>query len=398
MTHEFFATTAKGMEPFLADELRSLGAPAADVKETRAGVSFRGELRLAYKVCLWSRIANRVLLPLKTFPAPDPAKLYGGVKSIRWSEHLDAKRTLAVDFASSRSQITHTHFGALKVKDAIVDQLRSTLGERPNVDPSRPDVRVNVHLNADVATVSIDLSGDSLHKRGYRAPGGAEPGPRAPGTSHAPASLKENLAAAILMAAGWPKHARENPDAAFLDPMCGSGTLPIEAAMMAANRAPGLRREYHGFVGWVPHAAGVWKELLEEARDLEIRDKKKLPRIEGTDRDFRAVRTALANVERAGFTGRVHIEKREFSDSKPSASQGLIVLNPPYGERLGEIEELMPVYEGMGDIFKQRFKGWDGAVFTGSPELSKVIGLRAARRVVFYNGAIECRLFTYELY
>lgn len=379
----FFATTAKGMEPLLARELARLGAQ--DVQAGRAGASFLGTLETAYRACLWSRIANRILLPLKTFSAPTPEKLYGGVKSIRWSDHLTPQETLAVDFSSSQSQITHTHFGALKVKDAIVDQLRSTQGERPSVDPIRPDLRINVYVLKDEATLSLDLSGDSLHRRGYREEGAFAP-------------LKENLAAALLMTAGWGEGEPPLFPPAFLDPMCGSGTLPIEAAMIAANMAPGLHRKYYGFSGWLGHVPKLWERLLKEAREAVITDRKRLPKIVGYDGDFRVVRIALENVERAGVRGLVHIEKRDFSHCEPIAESGLIMLNPPYGERLGEVEELKPLYKEIGDAFKQRFRGWKGFVFTGSPDLSKTVGLKASRRHVLYNGAIECRLLEYELY
>ncbi|HAR43316.1 MAG TPA: 23S rRNA (guanine(2445)-N(2))/(guanine(2069)-N(7))-methyltransferase, partial [Bdellovibrionales bacterium] len=198
--YEFFATTAKGIEPLLSAELAQMGA--TQVEPARAGAKFRGSLATAYRACLWSRTANRVLLPVKSFPAPNPEKLYGGVKSIRWSDHISSKGTLAVDFASNESQITHTHFGALKVKDAIVDQLRSTEGERPSIDTTIPDVRVNAYLHKDIATVNIDLSGESLHRRGYRQQGVFAP-------------LKENLAAAILAITGWKDPSEET---CFLDP------------------------------------------------------------------------------------------------------------------------------------------------------------------------------------
>ena len=383
--HSFFAATAKGMEGLVQEELLSFGAK--DVVQTRAGVSFKGTLEVAYRACLWSRVANRILLPLKTFNASTPEKLYGGVKSIKWSDHISPQNTLAVDFNSTLSQITHTHFGALKVKDAVVDQLRSVLGERPNVDPVRPDLRINVYVLSDEATVSLDLSGDSLHKRAYREQGALAP-------------LKENLAAAILMMAGWPKLVKDVPpqELSLLDPMCGSGTIPIEAAMMAANRAPGLKRDYFGFLGWQGHVPLVWKRLLQEAEELEIKDRKKLPRIVGYDEDFRVIPIALKNVDLAGLTGRVHIEKRGFDQAEKISERGICVINPPYGERLGEVEDLKPLYKQMGDTFKQKFKGWEGYIFTGSPELSKSIGLKAARRFILFNGAIECRLFKYELY
>jgi 23S rRNA (guanine2445-N2)-methyltransferase / 23S rRNA (guanine2069-N7)-methyltransferase len=358
-----------------------------EIRPTRAGASFEGPLETAYRACLWSRLANRVLLPLAEFPAPDERKLYGGVKSIRWSDHVDPGRTIAVDFASSRSKLAHTHFGALKTKDAIVDQLRSVRGFRPDVNPERPDIRVNVHVQEDQATVSLDLSGESLHRRGYRE-----------ACEQTSAPLKENLAAAILLSAGWSGDPSSGQGGAFLDPMCGSGTLPIEAAMISADRAPGLLRAHFGFLGWPGHVPALWKRLLEEARGREIREKRRLPRIVGTDRDSRAVAGALAAVERAGLTGRVHIEKKEFSESRPPAERGLVVLNPPYGERLGEEKELEALYQQIGDVFKQRFKGWEGAVFTGNPNLAKKIGLKASRRIVLFNGAIECRLLRYELF
>ncbi len=379
--YKFFATTAKGMEALLADELRSLGAQ--QLQQARAGVHFEGSLEVAYRACLWSRVANRVLLPLKTFLAPDPGKLYGGVKSIRWTDHMSADETLAVDFSSSRSAITHTHFGALKVKDAIVDQFRSVTGARPSVSVFQPDIRVNVYLHENEATVSLDLSGESLHLRGYR-----EDGARAP--------LKENLAAAILLLADWPKAASEG--AALMDPMCGSGTLLIEAALMAAHRAPGLGRRHYGFIGWKKHDPSLWERLLAEARAKEITDPKRLPRIVGYDSDFRAVRAALANVERAGLRGRVHVEKRDVSLLEPVQDRGILVVNPPYGERLGEIEELKPLHKSLGDLLKKRFAGWNAFVLTGNPELAQAIGLKPSRRHVLFNGAIECRLLKYELF
>jgi len=383
---QFFASTAKGMEDLLFNELTDLGCER--VEKTRAGVAFQGSLETAYRACLWSRIANRVLLPLKTFPAPDPEKLYAGAKSIRWSEHFTPEQTFAVDFATNKSQITHSQYGALKTKDAIVDQFRSIGGVRPSIDTQKPDVRVNVYLLEDQATISIDLSGDSLHKRGYREEGTAAP-------------LKENLAAAILMLAEWPRIAKEG--GSFLDPMCGSGTLPLEAAMMAADRAPGLDRTYYGFLKWAKHDTTMWRRLVQEAMDREITDVSKLPKIVGYDRDFRAVNAAIANVERAELRQIVHIEKKDLIDAEPPTGQntdkpGLILMNPPYGERMGDVEELKPLYKSIGDSFKKKFKGWNGYVFTGSSELAKHVGLKASRRFVLYNGALECRLLKYELY
>ncbi len=386
---DLFATSAKGLEELLAEELRQVGAES--VKVVRAGVSFRGPLAVAYRACLESRVASRVLLPLKKFPAPTPEKLYGGTKSIRWSDHLGARQTLAVDFTSVRSDLTHTHFGALKVKDAIVDQLRSVHGERPSIDVMDPDVRVHVHLQDNVAEVSIDLSGQSLHKRGYR-------------DQTVPAPLKENLAAALLLLAKWPERAAQKTP--FLDPMCGSGTILIEAALIATRTAPGLFRRRFGFEGWKKHDPGLWHRVKAEAQAKIIRDPKALPRMTGTDQDVRAVRASLVHIEQAGLHGLVHVERREFSESAPfkdelpegQSPKGIMVFNPPYGERLGEIEELKPLYASVGNVLKQRFTGWESYLLTSAPDLAKAVRLEPSRKFVVFNGAIECRLLRYDVF
>ncbi len=385
----FFATTPKGMEHLLEKELRAFGLK--DLKTTRAGIEFEGTIADAYHVNLWSRTANRVLFPLKTFDCPDEAKLYGGVKSIRWSDHLDTGKTLAVDFSSTKSAITHTRFGALKTKDAIVDQFRSVTGERPSVDPARPSVRINVYVLENRATVSIDLSGDSLHMRGYRTEGASAP-------------LKENLAAALLLAMEWPEMVAaaraENRihDLTFLDPMCGSGTLLIEAAAIAANRAPGALRRYWGFQGWKQHDRAGWQNLLSAAQKGEITDPKNLPRIAGGDLDPHVLHDARGNAKNAGYLDWIQITKKEAREWKTPSTHGLLLVNPPYGERIGELEELKVVHKGMGDMFKQQFKGWSAGIFTGSPELMKSVGLKTSRKHVFFNGAMECRLLAYQLY
>ncbi|MEK7717047.1 MAG: bifunctional 23S rRNA (guanine(2069)-N(7))-methyltransferase RlmK/23S rRNA (guanine(2445)-N(2))-methyltransferase RlmL [Pseudomonadota bacterium] len=378
---KFFATCPKGIEPLLADELRALAAEG--VRETRAGVTFEGTLATAYRACLWSRLANRILLPLKSFPAPSPEALYEGVQTIAWKEHLAPEGTLAVDFTTSQSAITHSHYGALKVKDAIVDQLREEFGARPSVDTAQPDVRVNVYLLRDEATISLDLSGESLHRRGYRAQ-----------TVEAP--LKENLAAAILMRAHWPDIAREG--GALVDLMCGSGTLLIEGALIAADAAPGLARQYFGFLNWKQHDAAIWSELTEEAHNRREAGLEKLPPIHGYDHDPLAIRSARDNLKRAGLGNLVAVERRELSACAPEAAQtGLVVANPPYGERLGEAGDMPALYAELGAQLKTCFPGWHAAVFTGNPELGKVMGLRAIKMHTLYNGAIECKLLHFDI-
>ncbi len=384
-THlQLFATVPKGLEQLLAEELRRLGA--AQAAETVAGVRFEGSLELAYRACLWSRLASRILLPLTSFAAATPEELYAGVQSVVWREHLEPSGTLAVDCNLSRSQITHSHFAALKVKDAVVDQFRSSGGVRPSVEVTAPDVRVNLYVHRDQATLSLDLSGQSLHRRGYREEGALAP-------------LKENLAAAILLRAGWPETAAAG--GALVDPMCGSGTLPLEAALMAADIAPGLQRSYYGFTGWKGHDPGLWQALLEEAGERRAAGLEKLPVIVGYDADHRAVRAAWANAEKAGLQAHVHFEKREVAALEPPGGKGLrpglVVANPPYGERLGEVKELMSLYAGLGERLKNQFSGWRAAVFTGNPELGKRLGIRARRMHTLFNGALECKLLHFEL-
>jgi 23S rRNA (guanine2445-N2)-methyltransferase / 23S rRNA (guanine2069-N7)-methyltransferase len=388
----YFVTAAKGLEEALLEEIRSFlpSDSQSKVNLGRGGVLLQGELEDAYRVCLYSRIANRVLLPIARFEAPTPEKLYGGAKAIRWRDHVTPDRTIAVDFSSSHSQITHTQYGALKVKDAICDQLRSVLGERPSVDVSDPDVRINVYVHQDFAQVAIDLSGRSLHQRGYRVD-----------TMEAP--IKENLAAALLWFADWRKVAEKG--GAFLDPLCGSGTLAIEAAEIALDRAPGLRRKKFGFSRWLGHDSALWDRLVEEAKvraqEGEARAKKNLAPIWATDRDSRAVAHTISNVEQAGLRSFIHVEKRDALEATPppgASSGGIIVTNPPYGERLGEVDHLKGLYEGLGDAFKKQFAGWTAYVLTSEPALAKSVGLQPGRKFVVYNGALECRLLKYELF
>jgi 23S rRNA (guanine2445-N2)-methyltransferase / 23S rRNA (guanine2069-N7)-methyltransferase len=379
-TYSFFATVPLGLEPLLAEELRRLGMP--ECRERKAGVAFGGGLEHAYRACLWSRLANRVLLKLAEFPAATPDALYAGMEAIDWAEHMAPDHALAVDFAAQRSHIQHTQYGAQKTKDAIVDQFRALCGVRPSVRLERPDIRVNVYLDRDVASVSLDLSGESLHKRGYRLEGGAAP-------------LKENLAAAILMRAGWPEIARA--DGELLDPMCGSGTLLIEAAWMAADVAPGLLREHWGFLGWKRHDAASWSRLVEEAKMRREAGLARSLSIRGHDVDRRAVHIALGNIERAGLRGRLHVERKPLADVTPRKPAGLLVVNPPYGERLGEQSTLVPLYTELGEVLRTRFVGWRASVFTGNPELAFRLGIRATKFYRLFNGALECRLFNFEV-
>jgi len=378
MTHNFFATTPKALEDILTTELRTLGV--TQLKATTAGVAFSGNLETAYRVCLWSRVANRVLLQLSKFEVRSQNDLYAAVQKINWFEHFNAEDTFAVSFSSKNSTvITNSHFGALKVKDAIVDQMRAKFGVRPSINTERPHIRINVHLNGENAELSLDLSGESLHRRGYR-------------DVSIEAPMKENLAAAMLLRCGWAKMAAEGKS--LLDPMCGSGTLLLEGAMIAADCAPALGRDYFGFLGWKKHDKECWQNLRRDAEWRKIVGMKKLPMIIGFDKNKNTVNTALAHVANAGFQGKIHIERRDILDAKPPESwtAGLVVCNPPYGERLGDEAETAILYEQFGQTLKNNFTGWQAALIISNPELGFRLGIRSQKPITLFNGALECRL------
>ena len=378
-----FITAALGLEPLLVEELTNLGL--IEVKLERAGVSCHGSLADAYRICMWSRLASRVLWPLAQFAAADPDQLYAGVQSVDWSEHMDADSTLAIDCATSKSQITHSRYAEQKTKDAIVDQFRVRTGGRPSVSLERPDVRVNLYLYQDQASLSLDLSGESLHRRGYRIDG-----------VHAP--LKENLAAGMLLRCGWPQICASG--GGLVDPLCGSGTLPLEAALMATNTAPGLLRTYYGFWGWKQHDGVVWQEVRQAADEAHLRGVAalKVP-IVGYDADPRAIRAAWDHARQAGMDKLIHFERRRLKEFVPPSGvrTGLFIANPPYGERLGNSTELAPLYNQLGQIMAQQCQGWHAGVITSEQELGRAIGLRAGKINVLYNGALKCQLLQFDL-
>jgi 23S rRNA (guanine2445-N2)-methyltransferase / 23S rRNA (guanine2069-N7)-methyltransferase len=376
-----FASCPPGVADLTAAELRGCGA--THTRELKLGVLFEGTLETAYRACLWSRTASRILMPLANFPAGTPEALYDGVAAVDWTQHIAASGTLAIEFGGSSAGIKHTHFGALKTKDAIVDQLRERSGQRPSVELERPDVRLDVRLDRERATLSLDLSGDSLHRRAYRARGVAAP-------------LKENLAAAVLLRSGWPAIAETGE---LVDPMCGSGTLVIEAAMMALDIAPGLLRSYFGFIGWRGHDRELWQRLVDEARARREATATKRIVLRGYDSDAAAVRAAIENSDRAKLRGFVHFERRELAQlvRESESATGLLVTNPPYGERIGDQERLQGIYQLLGEKLRENFQGWRAAVLTGNPPLAKAIGIHASRSHTLYNGRIECRLLRFEI-
>ncbi len=386
--HTFFATCSKGLEDLLLIELNELDIDTA--KQEYSGVSFTGSLEQAYKACLWSRLASRVFLKLTTFTAETDTALYDGVQTINWPEHLDMDGTLAVNCTINRSEITNSHYASLKTKDAIVDQFTDLYETRPSVDREQPDIRINVHIDHDEADISIDLSGEPLHKRGYRI-------------SSVQAPLKENLAAAILKRSGWMTEKEDQPHD-LLDPMCGSATFLIEAAMMSLNIAPGLKRKFYGFLNWKGHDADIWKKLLNEAK----KSVKEFSDIDysftGYDADKYVVATARQNIHSAGLQDLIHLEHKNFSESclivqeaAETSRPGMVVVNPPYGERLGERQELAHLYSEMGDSWRDHFPNWKICLFTANDDLIKHVGLRAHRTNSFFNGAIKCKLLQYQI-
>ena len=379
----FFASCPKGLEYLLRDELRALGA--TDAHEALAGVHFSGPLELAYRACLWSRLASRILLPLAEFDAADDEALYRGVQTIDWSAHLAAHGAFAVDAGTALSKLTHSQFVGLRTKDAVVDQFRQRDGSRPDVDTDEPDIRINLRLRRDRATVSLDLAGSPLHRRGWREEQGEAP-------------LKENLAAAMLLRAHWPEVYAGG--GALLDPMCGSGTLLIEGALMAADVAPGLRREYFGFLGWQQHDIALWRSLLDEAKQRAETGLRALrPCFFGSDADPRMVQTAKRNAQAAGVAGFFTLDKQDMARAAPppGVGYGLVITNPPYGERLGDRAEMPKLYRALGDTLRQRFTGWRAAVLAGDLELGRAMQLHADKRYALYNGALETVLLTFDL-
>jgi 23S rRNA (guanine2445-N2)-methyltransferase / 23S rRNA (guanine2069-N7)-methyltransferase len=370
----FFATCPAPLAELLAAELRGLGGRG--VRTRGAGVGFDGDLGLAYRACLWSRIASRILLPLGTASAADGDALYSGARGVDWVRHLNPDKTFAVDCTMRGATITHSHYAALRVKDAIADRFREQTGRRPDVDTGSPDIRVQVHLRGSRARLALDLAGDSLHRRGYRQDSG-------------PAPLRENLAAGVLMLAGWPS-AADLP--ALLDPVCGSGTFLIEAAMLAGDVAPGLMRRRFGFDAWNLHRADLWEDLRADALRRRDRGLQSMPDIRGGDRDDTAIDAAHRNLQRAGLEEHVQVEVADLSHwqhEPPFAQQGLLVANPPYGARL-EARDADGAREQIAALVHGSFRPWTKALLLpdepGWPEGRTTLSLEVS------NGAIPCRI------
>lgn len=372
---KLIAKTYAGFEEIVAEELQDLGAQ--EVVPGFRAVTFQGDLALIYRANLHSRYSLRILKELATFPAANEQQLYDGVASINWSQYMTSDDTLAVDAALTKSNLNHSQYAALKTKDAIVDQFRAATGSRPSVDLDRPTLRIHVYIHENIAAVSLDTSGSSLHKRGYRVHQGGAP-------------LSEVLAAGMLKISGWDK------TTPLMDPFCGSGTLLIEAALMSGNIAPGIFREYFGFKQWKDFDKSLWEQLVAAARQQETPTS--IPEITGLDIAFRAVTFARENVAEAGFSDKIRIHCSSFMDFKPSMDNPwFIISNPPYGERIVP-EDLFALFKDIGNTFKRSYPGCTAWLLSGSREAEKSVGLKPSKRIPLWNGPIECKFLKFELY
>ncbi len=372
--NQYFATVAQGIEDMAAQELENLGAK--EIVKGFTVIHFQGDQSLLYKVNLWSRLLYRIFVPIAEIKSHDADQLFKNIQSIDWQNYLDPHQTFAVKCTGKNYQLNHSHFTALTIKNAIVEQQQQHFNQRSDIDPQNPDIWLNAHIEEDYCTVSLDSSGSSLHRRGYRPAVGVAP-------------LKETLASAIIDLTEW------TAELTFYDPLCGSGTLPIEATIKALKIAPGLYREHFSFEQWPDFNSSLWQSLKEEAKQQST---PLSPLILGSDGDLDIIQQAKSNARAWHLDEKISFFQAQLQELEPPSSQGVIVCNPPYGKRIGDEQELGEMYRLLGDILKQRFKGWEAYILTGNKALAKQIGLRTARRIPLYNGSIPCTLLKYELY
>lgn len=371
---DFLAKTFHGLEPVLAKELQALGAE--QVRPINRAVQFQGDLAMLYRANYQLRTALRILYPIAHFQCRSERDLYQGIYKIDWSEWMSVQDTLAVDAVVRSQTFRHSKFVALKAKDAVVDQFRAKMRRRPSVDVEAPNLRIHVHINEQDCTVSLDSSGRSLHLRGYRQ-------------ESVKAPINEVLAAGILSLAGWPQ---ERP---FLDPMCGSGTFPIEAALMSTNTPGQYLNPHFGFQKWPNFNRPLWKTVMVEG----MKAKKNFLDVPffGFDKNPGAIAAAQKNAHTAGVGRFLQIEQHNFTEISEVPKNGLLVMNPPYDERL-PIEDIEGFYSEIGDQLKKTFPGYEAWIISSNHRATKSIGLRPAKRIVLFNGPLECRLLKFELY
>lgn len=378
MNYSIFVSCAKGLEYLLEEEMKALGMHVQRVSPQ--GVFGEAELAVIYHLCLWTRLANRIQLILFSGEAINEQALYQLAYQFPWQTVFSADKTFLIEFHGTSTHIRNSMYGAQVVKDGIVDHFRQFKDLRPNIDRENPDIRLHAHLKNSELTVSFDLTGYSLHQRGYRMKAGDAP-------------LKENLAAAMLIRAKWPQLLEEGY--ALEDPFCGSGTLVIEAAMMAGHIAPGLLRHDQSLIHWVQHQPSLWEKVREQALNLVRPIKLKL---RGTDNNPKLIDIARANAERAGVLPLVEFAVLDVKDCRPLHEKGLVITNPPYGERLGDATQLTPLYHQLGSTLHAHYQGWHAAFLTSNPLLAKATGLRASKFYKLFNGALECKLYCLSLH
>jgi len=374
VSERFFAPCPRGLEAALAAELTAVGA--GYVAPAEGGVGFSGPLELAYHANLESRLASRILWQVAHGACGSEDDLYRLAHGVDWGRHFRAERTLRVDLAAPRSPLASIEFATLRVKDAVCDRFRADAGKRPSIDKQRPDVRVHAYLSGREATLYLDTSGEALFKRGWRRDADVAP-------------LRENLAAGLLALAGW------TPGTPLLDPMCGAGTIAIEAALLAAGVAPGLRRTF-GFQKLAWYDGPTWQRIRQRAHD-RARAAPATPSIFASDVDPNAVAKCRGNAAAAGVADWIELAVADVVARTAPATAGVLIANPPYGVRLDDDARLAAFYPRLGDALKQRFAGWTACLFTGDARLPKLIGLRPSKRTPLYNGAIECRLYRFEI-
>lgn len=374
----FTATCAFGLEALAEKEISSYGG--CDIATSPGAITWTSQtLEPAYRACLWSRFCNRILFTLSEFEAQDPDDLYKNARQIDWEAHFDVKATFAVHATLVKAKLNHSQFASLRIKDAVADWFREHIGKRPNVDPRAANIRIHLHVQETEARLSLDLSGDSLHIRGYRKAAAIAP-------------LKETLAAAIVHLAGW--RGDIPGDFVLLDPMCGSGTLLIEAALIFGDSAPGLQRKYFGFSAWRKHNKKLWEQLVQEALEREdLALEKNWPQIIGYDADPQAVAAARKNVAAAGLKDRIIIKQRQLAELECPHKNGMLLTNPPYGERLSEKEAVKYLYKFLGRRFCEKFPGWQLAFFTANADFADMLGVLWQERFRLYNGPLKCSLF-----
>jgi len=369
---QFIAKTLHGLENILANELKQIGAE--NIEKQRRMVSFSGTTETLYRANFQTRTATRILQPIHTFTARNEEELYGIAKKFDWTSVMDLSHKFAVDATVNSNVFTHSHFIALKLKDAIADHFRDRFGKRPFVDPKKPHIQIHIHIAEQECTLLLDSSGDSLHKRGYRLHQDVAP-------------LNEVLAAGLIMLSGW------DGTTPFVDPMCGSGTLLIEAALIAKGMAPGIFRKHFGFENWLDFEKDTFERVFNDEsyeRDID-------PLIIGGDISKRAVDIAQSNLKNAGIHKLIDIKNQSMFDFFPPQGPGTVITNPPYGERLKK-EQITTFYKQLGDTFKQRYQGYNVWVLSGNSEALKNFGLHASNPTTLFNGSIECKYQCYSIY